>query len=354
MPRSRSPTNARWRARCARISRRRMPACRSSSAASSRSPTAPKLVLLATDRASYGDLSQLITRGRRQRGQGRVPARARRRRGAGVAMPRAVAARARSARREPRAARRRPLGRATSSRPRVDRRRAARAAPATRARLARSTRAVEGAGLPLVAAGDVHMHVRARRALQDTLTAIRLKTPLAACGHALFPNGERHLRSRARLARHLSAGAARGHASASPSAAVSRSTSCATNIRTKSSRPARRRRRGCASSSSAASRRYGENPDSVQRQRGPLRERAGDVRALIEHELALIAELRYEPYFLTVQDIVAFARIKDPLPGPRIGGQRTRRQMEPSAAAAPAWKSGKMIVRTRADAYAPL
>jgi error-prone DNA polymerase len=44
------------------------------------------------------------------------------------------------------------------------------------------------------------MHVRARRALQDTLTAIRLKTPLADCGHALHPNGERHLRSRARLA----------------------------------------------------------------------------------------------------------------------------------------------------------
>src|SRR5512142_1250950 len=54
--------------------------------------------------------------------------------------------------------------------------------------------------LPLVAAGDAHMHVRARRALQDTLTAIRLRTPLAQCGHALFPNGERHLRSRARLA----------------------------------------------------------------------------------------------------------------------------------------------------------
>ena len=41
---------------------------------------------------------------------------------------------------------------------------------------------------------------RARRALQDTLTAIRLKTPLAECGYALYPNGERHLRSRARLA----------------------------------------------------------------------------------------------------------------------------------------------------------
>ena len=56
------------------------------------------------------------------------------------------------------------------------------------------------AGLRPVAAGDVHMHVRARRALQDTLTAIRMRTPLAECGYALHPNGERHLRSRARLA----------------------------------------------------------------------------------------------------------------------------------------------------------
>ena len=73
------------------------------------------------------------------------------------------------------------------------RRRRARLAALAGARRARR-------GLPLVAAGDVHMHVRARRALQDTLTAIRLRTPLAECGYALLPNGERHLRSRARLA----------------------------------------------------------------------------------------------------------------------------------------------------------
>ena len=69
-----------------------------------------------------------------------------------------------------------------------------------RARLDALAALAHATGLPLVAAGDVHMHVRARRALQDTLTAIRLRTPLAECGYALFPNGERHLRSRARLA----------------------------------------------------------------------------------------------------------------------------------------------------------
>lgn len=54
--------------------------------------------------------------------------------------------------------------------------------------------------LPLVAAGDVHMHVRSRKALQDVLTATRLRMPVHAAGHALHANAERHLRSRLRLA----------------------------------------------------------------------------------------------------------------------------------------------------------
>ena len=41
------------------------------------------------------------------------------------------------------------------------------------------------------------MHVRRRRALQDVMTAIRLGCTVAEAGHALFPNGERHLRRRA-------------------------------------------------------------------------------------------------------------------------------------------------------------
>ena len=56
-------------------------------------------------------------------------------------------------------------------------------------------------GLPLVAAGDVHMHVKARRPVQDVLTALRLKTTVFDAGYALFPNGERHLRTRLRLSR---------------------------------------------------------------------------------------------------------------------------------------------------------
>ncbi len=56
-------------------------------------------------------------------------------------------------------------------------------------------------GLPLTACGDVHMHVRSRRALQDTLSAIRLGVPVANVGRALLPSGEHHLRRRETLER---------------------------------------------------------------------------------------------------------------------------------------------------------
>ena len=62
-------------------------------------------------------------------------------------------------------------------------------------------------GLPLFASGDVHMHLRSRKPLQDTLTAIRHGVTLAAAGHRLQPNAERHLRARGARA-HLSARAA--------------------------------------------------------------------------------------------------------------------------------------------------
>src|ERR1700722_11590517 len=56
-------------------------------------------------------------------------------------------------------------------------------------------------GLQLVATGDVHMHSRARRRLQDAVTSIRLGVPVAEAGWHLYPNGERYLREPVRLAR---------------------------------------------------------------------------------------------------------------------------------------------------------
>ena len=59
-------------------------------------------------------------------------------------------------------------------------------------RLLNASRTLE---LPLVASGDVHMHRRSRRMLQDTVTAIREKVTVDRAGFALYPNGERYLRS---------------------------------------------------------------------------------------------------------------------------------------------------------------
>jgi len=150
-------------------------------------------------------------------------------------------------------------------------------------------------GLPRVAAGDVHMHVRARKPLQDLVTAIRLGTPVDQCGHALHPNGERHLRPLARLA------------AIYPRELLEESTRIAAR---------------CAFTLDELRYRYpaelvpeGETPASHLRkltETGAARRYPNGVpdkvRALIEHELSLIAELNYEPFFLSVYDIVAFAR----------------------------------------------
>ena len=58
----------------------------------------------------------------------------------------------------------------------------------------------DATGIAIVAAGDVHMHARSRKPLQDVMTAVRLGQPVAECGFALHPNAERHLRHRMRLA----------------------------------------------------------------------------------------------------------------------------------------------------------
>src|SRR6185436_7072722 len=75
------------------------------------------------------------------------------------------------------------------------------AGPNDRSRLRELGALAESSGLPLVAAGDVHMHVRSRRPLQDMLTAIRLGIPVGQAGFALYPNAERRLRPAGRLLR---------------------------------------------------------------------------------------------------------------------------------------------------------
>ena len=210
--------------------------------------------------------------------------------------------------------------------------------------------------IPAVAAGDVHLHVRARRRLQDTLTAIRLGTTLEAAGHALHPNGERCLRNRAVLARlyppellaetvniaeqcNFSLDELRYEY---PRELVPSGETPGTWLRKLVEEGLRRRygqrspfpfaREGlgervvpCADAVSSMlpsplageglgergkPPRLKETSRSSTGRHGALRREQSleNVRQLIEHELGLIAELGYEPYFLTVQDIVAFAR----------------------------------------------
>jgi error-prone DNA polymerase len=163
-----------------------------------------KLVLLAQNRAGYGNLSALVTLGRRRARKGGYRLTRNDLAGwDGAGVPDCLALWVAESRRrrhgDPREGQARWLAEALY-RPGLDR---LRTPPAARRRRAagRPARAGGGRVLPLVAAGDVHMHVRSRRPLQDALTALRLKTTVSEAGHALFANGERHLRSRLALAR---------------------------------------------------------------------------------------------------------------------------------------------------------
>ena len=153
----------------------------------------------------------------------------------------------------------------------------------------------EHTGLPLVAAGDVLMHLRSRKPLQDTLTAVRLKTPLADCGFALARNAEQHLRSRLRLAQL--------YRPAWLQAAVRIAEGCSFSLsELRSEYPAELVPEGLtpiahlrALTALGACERYSQGtPPSVLAQ--------------IEKEMGLIEALRYEAFFLTVHDIVRFAR----------------------------------------------
>ena len=150
-------------------------------------------------------------------------------------------------------------------------------------------------GVPVVATGAPVMHVRSCKPLQDVLTAIRIGKPVAACGYELAPNAEQHLRSRLRLALLY------------PPESLEESVRIA---------------RACTFSLDELRYEYpeevvpaGHTPTTYLREQtyagASHRWPQGiphSVQQQIEHELALIADLKYEPYFLTVYDIVAYAR----------------------------------------------
>src|SRR5687768_13654258 len=153
-------------------------------------------------------------------------------------------------------------------------------------------------GMPLVAAGDVHMHDSSRKPLQDTMTAIRLGKPLSECGYGLQPNAEQHLRTRVQLGQIYSPELLRETISVAARCAFSldelRYEYPEELVETNETHAVYLRRMV----EEGMARRFPNGPSDK-------------VRKQVEHELQLIAELDYEPYFLTVFNIVRFARSKD-------------------------------------------
>jgi error-prone DNA polymerase len=149
--------------------------------------------------------------------------------------------------------------------------------------------------IPLVASGDVLMHVRSRKPLQDVMTATRVRKPLTECGLELQTNSEQHLRTRLRLSQRFPA-----------------------DLLAETLHVADR----CNFSLDELRYEYpdevvpaGETPTTYLRRltyegagrRWPQGMPA-KIQTQIEHELELIRDLRYEHYFLTVADIVRFAQ----------------------------------------------
>lgn len=154
------------------------------------------------------------------------------------------------------------------------------------------------AGLPVTACGDVQMHIRSRRMLHNVLAAIRLGCSVAELGYRALPSGERHLRSlnqlnalyrkqlldeSLRIAELCQFDLGQLHYQY-PREVVPQGMSSAAHLRDLTE--------------AGILQRWPDGIDTALRQQ-------------IERELELISDLRYESYFLTVHDIVQFARSRD-------------------------------------------
>jgi error-prone DNA polymerase len=149
--------------------------------------------------------------------------------------------------------------------------------------------------LPLTASGDIHMHIADRKALLDVISAVRMKQSVQLAGRLLFSNREKHLRSLSLLDKLY------------PKKLLDTSIHIADR---------------CQFSLDELRYEYPKElvpphltPAAYLQklvEMGAVKRWQNDtpnhVKTLIEKELTLIAELQYEYYFLTVFDIVHFAR----------------------------------------------
>jgi error-prone DNA polymerase len=164
-------------------------------------------------------------------------------------------------------------------------------------RIAQLKQLATATGLPLVAAGDVLYHHPSRMPLHDVLTAIKHRTTVAAAEELLLPNAQRHLQSIER----------RRAAFASLPGAIERTMEIADRCQFCLSQLRYEYPEELAPAGQTPMQFLHELTQRGAQQRYPEGVPT-KVRQQIEHELLLIDELSYEAYFLTVWDLVRFAR----------------------------------------------
>ncbi|WP_368669932.1 PHP domain-containing protein, partial [Beijerinckia sp. L45] len=169
-----------------------------------------------------------------------------------------------------------------------------------RADLAKRQKLADKLGLPLIATNDVLMHDSARRELQDVLTCIRHGVTLEMAGRRLQPNAERHLKPPDEMRRLFI------EAPEAIPETVRFLDGLAFSLDQLGNDYPEELREGFATPQEALAHFAREGakwryPDGV----------SDKVTAAIAHELALVAQMNYAPYFLTVHDIVRFARSKE-------------------------------------------
>ena len=164
------------------------------------------------------------------------------------------------------------------------------------ARLAELDALGDALQLPRAASGDVHMHIRKRLPLQQTMTAIRYRTTIAEASAVLFRNGERHLRKRSALEKIY------------PKALLEESVRiakrCAFSLKDDLNYqyPKELVPEGCTAMQWL---RHLVAEGSIRRWPQGV---PGDIQNDIERELKLIEKKEYEAFFLTVNDMVCYAR----------------------------------------------
>ncbi|MFC4311590.1 error-prone DNA polymerase [Steroidobacter flavus] len=167
-----------------------------------------------------------------------------------------------------------------------------------RAHVARARSLSQALNVPVTACGGVRMHVRERKALLDVLTAIHRRTQVSQCGYGLEPNRDRHLHAVPVLAARY------------PAEWLSESVRIAEQCQfsldeIKYQFPAELVPEEHTAASWLRTLAYA---GAHERWPEGIPETVG---GLLEHELSLIADLRYEHFFLTVHDLVRFARGRD-------------------------------------------